>query len=196
LNEVQLLMDELNRHIGPQTRLLFGIAVDPRLGGKMTVTIISSLGAETPVRMAPLPVGPSPKIVASAPVHDQPDDEEEAQDLPVPIVPEPRIAFVATDDEVAAVSPPAAAAASAPPAPPQMVAPRPAETSMPIARQIPQSKTSKVASPPAEAKREVRQEQMQFEPVTRGRFEKSEPTIVDGQDLDVPTFLRRNVRAR
>jgi cell division protein FtsZ len=46
------------------------------------------------------------------------------------------------------------------------------------------------------AKRETRQEQMQFEPVTRGRFEKSEPTIVDGQDLDVPTFLRRNVRPK
>jgi cell division protein FtsZ len=43
---------------------------------------------------------------------------------------------------------------------------------------------------------QVKQEQMQFEPVTRGRFEKSEPTIVDGQDLDVPTFLRRNVKVR
>jgi cell division protein FtsZ len=40
------------------------------------------------------------------------------------------------------------------------------------------------------------QETLQFEPVTRGRFEKSEPTIVDGQDLDVPTFLRRNIRVR
>jgi cell division protein FtsZ len=47
---------------------------------------------------------------------------------------------------------------------------------------------------PAIPKREERQETLQFEPVTRGRFEKSEPTIVDGQDLDVPTFLRRNMR--
>ena len=43
---------------------------------------------------------------------------------------------------------------------------------------------------------QAKQEQMQFEPVTRGRFEKSEPTIVDGQDLDVPTFLRRNVKVK
>jgi cell division protein FtsZ len=35
-----------------------------------------------------------------------------------------------------------------------------------------------------------------IQPVTRGRFEKSEPTIVDGQDLDVPTFLRRNVKVK
>jgi cell division protein FtsZ len=46
------------------------------------------------------------------------------------------------------------------------------------------------------AAREAKQEQMQFEPVTRGRFEKSEPTIVDGQDLDVPTFLRRNLKVK
>ena len=46
------------------------------------------------------------------------------------------------------------------------------------------------------SKIQARQEQMQFEPVTRGRFEKSEPTIVDGQDLDVPTFLRRNVKVK
>ena len=53
---------------------------------------------------------------------------------------------------------------------------------------------------PVPAKKEnyvaARQEVMQFEPVTRGRFEKSEPTIVVGQDLDVPTFLRKNVRVK
>ncbi len=40
-----------------------------------------------------------------------------------------------------------------------------------------------------------RQEMLQFDPVNRGRFEKSEPTIVDGQDLDVPTFMRQNPKA-
>jgi cell division protein FtsZ len=42
----------------------------------------------------------------------------------------------------------------------------------------------------------AKQEMMQFEPVTRGRFEKSEPTIVEGQDLDIPTFLRKNIRVK
>ncbi len=36
-----------------------------------------------------------------------------------------------------------------------------------------------------------KQETLKLEPVTRGRFDKSEPTIYDGEDLDVPTFLRR-----
>ncbi len=51
--------------------------------------------------------------------------------------------------------------------------------------------------PATDAERIVaKQEVMQFESVTRGRFEKSEPTIVEGQDLDVPTFLRKNVRVK
>jgi cell division protein FtsZ len=48
----------------------------------------------------------------------------------------------------------------------------------------------------AAGKKEEKAEQMQLEPANRGRFEKSEPTIIDGQDLDVPTFLRRNLKLR
>jgi cell division protein FtsZ len=54
----------------------------------------------------------------------------------------------------------------------------------------------KEPKPAVEKKPLAKQEVMQFEPVTRGRFEKSEPTIVEGQDLDVPTFLRKNVRVK
>lgn len=39
----------------------------------------------------------------------------------------------------------------------------------------------------------LRQSQLQLELISKGRFEKSEPTIRDGQDLDVPTFVRRNM---
>ena len=49
----------------------------------------------------------------------------------------------------------------------------------------PQSK----ASPP-----KVTQENLPLEPIARGRFEKVEPTIVEGEDLDVPTFLRRKLK--
>jgi cell division protein FtsZ len=43
---------------------------------------------------------------------------------------------------------------------------------------------------PQTSKSKVKQETLQFESTTRGRFDKSEPTIVEGEDLDVPTFLR------
>lgn len=47
-----------------------------------------------------------------------------------------------------------------------------------------------VAPEPKPAAPKIKQETLQFEPVARGRFEKIEPTIVEGEDLDVPTFLR------
>src|SRR5581483_5298720 len=38
-----------------------------------------------------------------------------------------------------------------------------------------------------------RQGQLPLEIVSKGRFEKSEPTIHQGEDLDVPTYIRRGV---
>jgi cell division protein FtsZ len=60
---------------------------------------------------------------------------------------------------------------------------------------------AKVAPKPAPAKesapkKEEKAEQMSLEPVNRGRFDKGEPTIVDGEDLDVPTFLRKNLKVK
>jgi cell division protein FtsZ len=48
------------------------------------------------------------------------------------------------------------------------------------------------------AKKAAKPEQktLSLDPVARGRFEKSEPTIVGGEDLDVPTFLRQKIRLR
>src|SRR5262249_57042593 len=43
---------------------------------------------------------------------------------------------------------------------------------------------------------QAKQEVLQFEPVNRGRFEKSEPTIVEGEDLDVPTYLRKKIKVK
>lgn len=39
----------------------------------------------------------------------------------------------------------------------------------------------------------LRQGQLPLEIISKGRFEKSEPTIHNGEDLDVPTFKRRGV---
>ena len=42
-------------------------------------------------------------------------------------------------------------------------------------------------------KRQLKQGMLKLEAVSRGRFEKSAPTIYNGEDLDVPTFVRRCV---
>jgi cell division protein FtsZ len=101
--------------------------------------------------------------------------------------------------------------ASAPPPPPEKAAPEKAaapefvdaaETTRPVSRYVPPS------SPLTEEKREQLlkgraghsrkrpsrlQRELPLEIVFKGRFEKSEPTIRHGEDLDVPTYIRRGV---
>ncbi len=195
LNEVQILMEELNRHISDQTRLLFGVAVNPALGQRMTVTILSALTSEVPAlaeiaprhipRPEPAPVAPAaPAAREVAPRAPEPAPAplpEIIADLAPEPMPEPIARVVEPEAEAEpapAPTPQPEPASLFPEAAPEPV--RPAATARPL------------RSKPVQAK----QEQMQFEPVTRGRFEKSEPTIVDGQDLDVPTFLRRNVKVK
>ena len=47
LSEVEILMQELNRHVNERTQILFGTAVDGRMGNRLSVTIISSLAGES-----------------------------------------------------------------------------------------------------------------------------------------------------
>ena len=61
---------------------------------------------------------------------------------------------------------------------------------------IPQEASSGVGTKGRIKKTDPKQEQMMLDPVARGRFEHSEPTIIDGQDLDVPTFIRLNLKLK
>jgi hypothetical protein len=54
----------------------------------------------------------------------------------------------------------------------------------------------KEKAPAEKATTPPKQEVLQFEPVTRGRFEKSEPTIIEGEDLDVPNPERSEAQSR
>lgn len=135
LAEVQGVMENLAQHIGDQTQLLFGAAVDPKLDGKLGVTLISSLSAKGDASKVPLPhvgVRAATSTPAALPVP-PPGGGSAAGDVPVPVV-----------------------------------APAKAATTDPSIS----------------------------EPTVRGRFDKSEPTIVDGEDLDVPTFMRKNLKVK
>jgi cell division protein FtsZ len=48
-------------------------------------------------------------------------------------------------------------------------------------------------SRPRKSSSTMRQGQLPLEIVSKGRFDKSEPTIHKGEDLDVPTYIRRGV---
>ena len=42
LTEVEIVMQELNRHVDDHTQILFGTSVDGRMGNRLSVTLISS----------------------------------------------------------------------------------------------------------------------------------------------------------
>src|SRR5450432_1956314 len=52
---------------------------------------------------------------------------------------------------------------------------------------------AKNAGRPRKAASKMRQEQLPLAIVSKGRFDKSEPTVHKGEDLDIPTFVRRGV---
>src|SRR5436305_7672774 len=57
LTEVEILMQDLGKHIRDETQIIFGSAVDSRMGNRLSVTLISSLAADDePAVVAPKPV--------------------------------------------------------------------------------------------------------------------------------------------
>jgi cell division protein FtsZ len=184
LGEVTVLMEELNRHIHDTTRLLFSTSIDPKLGGKLSVIILSSVSVNAPATsttpiLRPAAI-PQPELPVANPAR-------ESGQIAAPVRREELLSAA----EMIPV---------APPTPPLPVAPLPHPEMAPIAASVEARapvavKQGKPNGKPKPA-REERQEQMTFEPVTRGRFEKSEPTIIDGQDLDVPAFMRMNIKVK
>ena len=199
LSEVEIVMKELDRHVSDDTQILFGTAVDGRLGDRLSVTIISSFTADEHLSQTQPPLSSAP---AMPPVWEQPREtppkvevepepaptedfqsaeprrvEEEASLAEVESVPEPSVEPTSNAFEVLDVHEP-------PVHEPPVSAPR---------KKPAPAKEEKVS---AEKSMQAKQEVLQFEPVNRGRFEKSEPTIVEGEDLDVPTYLRKKIKVK
>jgi len=205
LSEVEILMRDLGRHVRDHTQIVFGTAVDGKMGNRLSVTIISSLaGEEDPVVTQP-PSAPEPFLAPPPAILEQVEEPSK----PAPKInvesasrtdssrgePEPEVVPPApsADDLAAFESQPVAEEPAAAPTPPSPAIKKPTP------RLIPPKKKAvieKEITPQKDKYIYAKQEVMQFEPVTRGRFEKSEPTIVEGQDLDVPTFLRKNIRVK
>ena len=224
LSEVEILMQELGRHVRDTSQILFGTGVDGRMGNRLSVTIISSLVAEdgltTPqvqpkIESMPVPA-PIPPLVRPDPEHEYSPTLQSETARVIESVPDPKPAMLEEEQELEQgqeqqeeseelpgpdLIPFEQPLAEVLPPPPSAIpiAPQPLP---PVSRPEPQPRLiipKKRPVVPKESKPEkvhAKQEVMQFEPVSRGRFEKSEPTIVEGQDLDVPTYLRKNIRVK
>jgi cell division protein FtsZ len=196
LTEVEIVMQELNRHVEDHTQILFGTSVDGKLGERLSVTIISSLAADE-VSPAMLPAARSetliPPAAASAATPPMVAPAENVTVTRDELVPDLSAEEAEIDlSEKEAALPKVEKTAPTPPRKER----KPMVRREPEPPPVPEPAAAKPAPSKKDKYVQARQEVMQFEPVTRGRFEKSEPTIVEGQDLDVPTFLRKNVRVK
>src|SRR5438270_5695526 len=80
LAEVEVLMQELGRHVNEETQILFGTAVDGRMGNRLSVTIISSFTADKdsfPQQIQPT----QSSMPATPPVWAQPQDASPKIDI-------------------------------------------------------------------------------------------------------------------
>jgi cell division protein FtsZ len=78
-------MQELGRHVSDQTQILFGAAVDARLGDRLSVTIISSLSADEETVLVQTPHAPSSASAyqAAAPEREIQSEEPTAEVQPL-----------------------------------------------------------------------------------------------------------------
>ena len=196
LSEVEIVMQELGRHVNDETQILFGTAVDGRFGDRLSVTIISSFTADEHLSQTQPSLSSAP---AMPPMWEQPretppkievepeptpvEDFQSAEEIPVE---EPNFPEVET-----APAPPLESVSSA-----FEVVDTPEPLEPPVATPRGKSTPVKEEKVSAEKTLQAKQEVLQFEPVNRGRFEKSEPTIVEGEDLDVPTYLRKKIKMK
>ena len=186
LSEVEILMQELGRHVNEQTQILFGTAVDGRMGDRLSVTIISSLAADED--SIPEQIYPDQNSApATPPVWGQSQDASPKVDGEL----ERTSADASQPAETIPIEEPAPGETPPPSAPPVLNKPEPR-----LITQQTKPALTKEEKPSSEKNMQAKQEVLQFESVTRGRFEKSEPTIVEGEDLDVPTYLRKNIKVK
>jgi cell division protein FtsZ len=202
LTEVEIVMQELNRHVEDHTQILFGTSVDGKMGNRLSVTLISSLSAEGSAQPAPMRTArmPAREKTVEAQIAVEPVSPPPATEYATPVIPESiEVSFPEPQGETRMDQLEAEKEGVASPiaeiAPPPVRKERKAASA-----KNPEREPEPAPAKPLPAKKDkfvhTRQEMMQFEPVTRGRFEKSEPTIVEGQDLDVPTYLRKNLRVK
>jgi cell division protein FtsZ len=190
LSEVEILMKELGRHISDHTQIFFGTAVDTRMGNRLSVTLISSVSPDGVVAEPPKKTFLSPPIEppppAPAPIWEQREEPPTVTEAP------------AEETETSAPATEFAQFEQVNPEHEVEIEEKAVEEIVPPPIPVTARKKPSVLKEPKSPaeKKQAKQEVLQFEPVTRGRFEKSEPTIVEGQDLDVPTFLRKNVRVK
>jgi len=165
LHEVNRIMAALHAK-APSALINLGVAVNPAMAGRLALTIVVGLDGDAAEESEP--VMPEPPVRARR--------RSRSDEPPASTEGELDTAFLANVKEA--------------PVKPRFVAPPPALTTDQVANIVLSGGRGVRGRRNA---RKVVQGQLPLEVVSRGRFEKSEPTLHDGQNLDEPTYIRRGV---
>src|SRR5712692_5689234 len=103
LSEVEILMRELGRHVRDHTQIVFGTAVDGKMGNRLSVTIISSLASEDSIPAQAAPVMPEPFLAPP------PAALEQVEEPPPPLVAQAAASDLIPFEQPAPAEPPQAA---------------------------------------------------------------------------------------
>lgn len=155
--EMEWTLAQVRQQFGA-AQILAGVAVDPSLNGRLSVTLLVARHGELlPEPAAPLPTLAVPAPPTIAPVADLPENLLPTESC----APRPPSRFVA---------------------PPPAISPE--KTRQIYRRQVQRGRRKSAGG---------EQVLLPLDVISKGRFEKSDPTIRDGEDLDVPTYIRRGV---
>ena len=171
----ELTMAEVNRVMAGINRacdgahIIMGATVEEEFADKLSVTIIATRGRQS-----------TPGGVADSPSTEGAVDSDPSVTPDVPVVDNGsaglRDQFLSPAPEPRTVS--------------RYVAPPPSLTPEQTEQALVQQNGGK---PPRKIRSRMRQGILPLEIISKGRFEKSEPTVYQGEDLDVPTYIRRGV---
>lgn len=148
-------------------------------------SIFSIVDEKPAIAPKPKPAHPKVKIEFT--------DEDEAPEPGAP-TPSPTITLEPPKPSVAKVefAEPKEELAPQPPAPAPTPPPAAAEPEPSQVKEEPKTEFDvSVPTSNGGTKKGTNQQLLDFDSPSRGRFDKGEPTIVDGEDMDVPTYLRK-----
>ena len=161
--DVKRVMEEINRRTD-NAHLVIGASIDDALQGRLALTLVASRRPSNPTPE------PTPRFDG--------DSQRRPESLTIPIA--------SPDLENRLLQPVAAECGTSRFTPPPCDIP---------SGPVDESKSSSDNGKPKRGKSPYRFQQthLPLEMVAKGRFEKSPPTIHHGEDLDVPTYLRRGI---
>ena len=197
LFEIELLMEGLTKHIPDNAHLLFGAATDKAMGKALSVTIISALPEE---RLQSAQVFAAPEEVEVIEIEGLEEElaeesvEEEVSDAEPEGLEDEEIVEAEEDDEIPELddeghdfeSPELRVVEEEEPEATAEVEETPEEEPEPVFEE-PQAENPKKGAGQAE---------LLLEGGPKGRFEGEQPNVIEGEDLDVPPYLRKKRRNR